>query len=119
MQANRRIISSATRREAKYPPQTLKFEEHYEFRHGVKPPQTKPGEYSTSNNTSLAIVISFLTSTALAIGVNTSGVLDRFGKPVKQFVQSGLNYLSVILGTIAAGSYLSNYLETIREGLKE
>lgn len=102
---------------ASIPPQSLRFVDHYEYVHGMKPldinenfnniihsnPETNP-----ENNTAVvknlsalpAVMLSFLASTGLAITAHTTSLLDRFGDTVKGLLQFGLNATSVILGMI-------------------
>ncbi len=101
-------------------PRTLRFVDHYEHVHGFKPlgidvEKTKPAKpeeskankqtFNLKNQEVLPVVlVSFLTSTALAIGAHTTSMLDRFGDFAKGSIQTGLNVVSVISGMIATES---------------
>lgn len=66
-------------------------------------------EHIPENNTLSALVLSFFTSTALAIWAHTSNVVDRLNDPIKNLVLSGIDFLAVVLGVVsAAGAFSSN-----------
>ena len=98
---------------ANMPPRSLRFLDHYEFVHGLKPAETNetprniisanPGNNTAAiKNSSVlpAVMLSFLASTGLAVTAHTTSILDRFGDTVKGLLQFGLNATSVVLGMI-------------------
>ena len=55
-----------------------------------------------------AIMLSFLTTTLLAIGVHTTGALDKWGDFTKTVTKMGLGIASLMLGTAAAKNIIDS-----------
>ena len=56
-----------------------------------------------------AIIVSFLTTTLLTIGVHTTGVLDKWGDFTKTVTKMGLGIASLMLGTAAAKNIIDSF----------
>lgn len=51
--------------------------------------------------------MSYLTSTAFAIGAHTTNMLDRFQNTAREFVKNDLDITSLLLGTTSLAGMLS------------
>lgn len=92
-------------------PRTLNFSDYYKQRHGVYPAEPKTEQISTPPPKSIplpAMLISFLGSTALAIGAHTTSTLDNLGDFTRGFIRLGLNFASITLGALTAAKLFSN-----------
>ena len=76
---------------------------------GGEPPGGQYSQYSPFDEdiTFSVIVISFLTSTALTVVSHVTNLLDDFGDEDKRFIQYGLDFVSLILGTVTLADFLT------------
>lgn len=114
-----------------YKPQIFNFGRYYEEKNGVNPETLQPVRkirvvipqegndlipntnesasrdlFKDNLRNNIGFISGALASTALAIGVFTTNVLDRFSESAKKFIELGLSVIAISLVTITANGLL-------------
>ena len=93
-------------------PVVYRFLDYYEPKtnKGKGDAQIKHPPIKTHNGLSTTVImVSFLTTTLLAIGVHTTGALDKWGDFTKTVTKMGLGIASLMLGTAAAKNIIDSF----------
>ena len=104
-----------------YKPEIFNFGRYYEERNGINPETLQPvrkikvvipqEEQNLTQNTNevknnIGFISGALASTALAIGVSTTSVLDKFSESAKKIIELGLSIVAISFVTITANNLL-------------